>query len=323
MFQFPLCVTPSDARPSSIGEILDRAIATYVRRLLPLFVIVALVAIPAGILGAFASPSFTHVFAAINQMSTLPPGDTLGRERIMHELSGYGRPAGFVALFYLFELLLYPLARTALVIFAAQTLDGLAPTIASAYRAAVGRWLPQLMVTIGFIGFALVLGLGFAIAGGLAALALFALGLGSRAAAIVAGVVLALMVFAGLIVVVAFAYTAWLMASVSVAIEDPNPVRAIGSGLRRTFDRPLLRRTFAVALAVVALDWFGSLAIISFAGLAEYFTHVTVLYAVIGACAGILLDGLRTVFVLLYMRDVQLRREGSDLLLAAAAPTLA
>ena len=48
-------------------------------------------------------------------------------------------------------------------------------------------------------------------------------------------------------------------------------MRAIGRGLRRTLDRPLLKRTFAVALAIVALDWFGSVAIISFAGLVEFF----------------------------------------------------
>jgi hypothetical protein len=316
-------VTPSDARPSSIGEILDRAVTAYVRRLLPLFVIVALVAIPAGLLGAFASPSFGHVVAAVNQIVTLPPGDTLGRARIMRELNGFGRTAGLIWLFYLVQLLVYPLARTALVIFAAKTLDGRVPTIASAYRAAVKRWLPQIIVTIGFLGIAMALIFAFVFAGVFGGLTLYAVGAGSRAAAIVVGVILALVAFAGLIVVVALAYTAWLMASVSVAIEDANPVRAIGTGLRRALDRPLLRRTLAVALAIVALDWFGSLAILAFAALVEYFTHITVLYAVVGACAAILLDGLRTVFVLLYMRDVRLRREGSDLLLAAEAPTLA
>jgi hypothetical protein len=322
LFQFPLWVNATDARPSSIGEILDRAIATYVRRLVPLFVILALIAIPAGILGAYASPSFTHVFQTMNQISALAPGDTIGRARVMNELNRYAAPGGWVALFYLFELLLYPLARTALIVFAAQTLDGFAPTIGSAYREALRRWLPQLIVTIAFIGFAIVLGLGFAISGALAALAVFAIGVLSRLAAIAAAVIVALAVFAGLVAIVALVYIAWLMASVSVALEDGNPVRAIGNGMRRTFDRPLLRRTLAVALAVVALDVFGTLAIISFAGLLEYFTHVTLLYAMIAACAGILLDGLRTIFVLIYMRDVQLRREGSDLLLAAAAPSI-
>ena len=34
-----------------------------------------------------------------------------------------------------------------------------------------------------------------------------------------------------------------------------------------------------------------------------------------------MLNGVTLVFVLLYVRDVQLRREGSDLLEAAAAPS--
>jgi hypothetical protein len=314
-------VTATDARPSSIGEILDRAIATYVRRFVPLFVILALIAIPVGIAGIAAQPSLTHLIEVINQMSALPPGDAIGRARVMHDLNRYVAPTGWLGLFYLIELIVYPLARTALIVFAAETLDGGAPTIAAAYRSALRRWLPQVIVALAFIGIALLIGVGLAITGGVAALAVFAVTLVSRIVAIVAGIAIALVLFALMIVVVALGYIAWLMASVSVAVEDPNPVRAIGRGLRRTLDRPLLKRTLAVALAVVALDWFGSLAILSFAGLVEYFTHITLLYAIIAVCAGILLDGLRTLFVLIYMRDVQLRREGSDLLLAAAAPS--
>ena len=316
-----LRVTASDVRPSTIGEILDRAIATYVRRFVPLFVILALIGIPLGILGALSSPGLTHVFELFNQMSALPPGDIAGRAKIVNDFNRAAAPGGLLARFYLLELLLYPLARTALVIFAAQTLDGAAPTVGEAYRAALGRWLPQTAVGIAFIGIGLVLAAMFAVTGGFIALTVFAVALLSRVAGVVAGVIVGLVVVAAVIVVVAMTYIAWLMASVSVSVEDPNPVRAIGSGLRRTFDRPLLRRTLGVALAVVALDWFGSLAILSFSGVVEYLTHLTILYAIISACAAILLDGVRTTFVLLYMRDVKLRREGSDLLLAAAAPS--
>jgi len=205
-------------------------------------------------------------------------------------------------------------------VFGAQTLDGEAPTIGSAYRVALQRWLPQVVVGLAFVGIALVLGFALVVTGGLAALGVFAVALGSRLAAIVVGIVLALAIFAAVTVAVALGYIAWLMAGISVAIEDPNPVRAIGRGLRRTLDRPLLKRTLGVALAVVALDWFGTIAILSFAGLIEYVSHSMLLYGILAACAGILLDGVRTIFVLIYMRDVQLRREGSDLLLAVAAP---
>jgi hypothetical protein len=314
-------VTATDARPSSIGEILDRAIATYVRRFVPLFAILAFIAIPAGILAAFTSPSFTHLIETFNQIAALPPGDTIGRTRALEAFNhSAAAPGGIVALFYLVEFIFYPLARTAMIVFGAQTLDGETPTIGSAYRAALQRWLPQLVVGLAFIGIGLVLGVVFIITGALATLAVVVVGLVSRLAAIVAGSLIALVVLAAVIVIVALVYIAWLMAGVSVAIEDPNPVRAIGRGLRRTLDRPLLKRTLGVALAVVALDWFGSIAIISFAGLVEYLTHAMLLYGILAACAGILLDGVRTIFVLIYMRDVQLRREGSDLLLAAAAP---
>lgn len=287
---------------------------------MPLFIILALIAIPAGILGAFTSPSITHLVETFNQMSALPPADAIGRARVMHEFNRSAAPTGWLAVFYLVELIVYPLARTALIVFAAETLDGMSPTIGAAYRQALRRWLPQVVVALAFIGIALVIGVGLSITGGVAVLAVFAVALLSRITAIAVGIALGIVVFALIIAIVAMGYTAWLMASVSVAVEDGNPVRAIGRGLRRTLDRPLLKRTFAVALAIVALDWFGSVAIISFAGLVEFFSHLTLLYGIIAACAGILLDGLRSVFVLLYMRDIALRREGSDLLLAAAAP---
>jgi hypothetical protein len=314
-------VTASDVRPSAIGEILDRAIATYVRRFVPLFVILALIGVPVGIFGALASPGLTHVFQMFNQISALPPGDLAGRTKVLNDFNRAAAPGGLLALFYLLEFAFYPLARTALVIFAAQTLDGAAPTVGTAYRAALARWLPQLAVGIAFVAIGTVFAIVFAVTGAFVALAVFAVALLSRIAGIVAGVALGIAVVAAVIVVVAMTYTAWLMASVSVSIEDPNPVRAVGRGLRRTFDRPLLRRTLGVALAVVAIDWFGSLALLTFSAAVEYFTHVTLLYAIVTACAAILLDGVRTIFVLIYMRDVKLRREGTDLLLAAAAPS--
>jgi hypothetical protein len=315
-------VTATEARPSSIGEILDRAIATYVKRFVPLFIILALLAIPIGILSTFVSPVIPHMFQTISQLSVLPPGDTIERARIMQEFNR-SAPGGWLAMFYLIELIFYPLARTALVVFAAGTLDGAAPTIASAYREALRRWVPQLVVLLAFLTIALMVGIGLAIAGGAAALAIYVVALFSRIAATVAGVAAYLVLFAVIIVVVALGYIAWLMASVSVAVEDANPVRAIGRGLRRTFDRSLRKRTLAVALAVLALQFFGSFAIIAFAGLVAYLTHQLLLNGILGACAGIVLDGVSTVFVLLYMRDVALRREGSDLLLAIAEPSTA
>jgi hypothetical protein len=290
-----------------------------VRRCLPLFAILAVFAIPVALLQVATQPGLAHVMDTLNRLLTLPPADTLDRARIMRDFNRSMAPGGGVALFYAVEILVYPLARTALVVFAARTLDGVPVTVATAYRDALPRWAPQIFVSLAFIGIALALGVAFFFTAGCAVLAIVVVGLLSRPAAIALGVVAGLALIVATIVVVALAYIAWLMASVSVAVEDANPVRAVGHGLRRALDRSLRRRNATVALAVLALDWFGSIAFIAFGAVAAYLTRIDLLYAVTAAFAGILLDGLRTVFVLIYMRDVQLRREGSDLLLAASA----
>jgi hypothetical protein len=312
---------PTDARPNTIGEILDRAIATYVRRFLPLFVILAVIAVPVAIVQTLAQPGVSHAVDLFTQMTRLAPGDVAGRTRILGEIQrGGAAPSGPVMLMYLVQFLLLPLANTALIVFVAQTVDGAAVTVGSAYRVALTRWLPQLGVALGYLGFAIVIGLAVFIVTIVVALAVSGIALLSKGAAIVIGIVLALVYVAALVVTIALGNVAWLMSTISVAIEDPNPVRAIGRGMRRTLDRTLLKRTIGAALAVIAVDWFGTLALLAAGAAVTLVVHVELVYTVIASCGGIVIGGLCTVFILFYMRDVQLRREGLDLLLAAGAP---
>lgn len=315
-------MTATGARPTSIGEILKRAIALYVRRFVPLFVILAVFAIPAAVLGAATAPDLTHLLQLLGRIGSLPAGDTLERARLLNEFN-HSAPGGWPTLYFnAFALIFYPLSHTALIVFAAGALDGAAPTIASAYRFAVRRWLPQIAVACGFLAIALMVLAGFAIVGVIVGIPILAIGFLSKTLERIAISVAGLIAFAGAIVVFAVGFVAWRMAAISVAVDDGNPVRALVRGLRRTLDRPLLRRTLAVALTVIAFEWCGSLAILACVALIEYFTHLTALALIVDGSGGVVLDGLSMVFVLLYMRDVQLRREGYDLLLAATADTL-
>jgi hypothetical protein len=314
---------PSAARPSSIGEILDRAIATYIRRFLPLFIILAVIAVPIAIAQTLAQPGMSQTAGLFTQLLKLPPGDTAGRARLLADIQHNGvAPTGPVLLMYLVQFLFVPLANTALIVFVAQTVDGIAVSVASAYRVALTRWVPQLAVAVGFFAVAIVIGIGVFIVALIGGLAIGGVSLFSKAAALVIGVILLLAFIGVMIALTALGNVAWLMASISVATEDPNPVRAIGRGLRRTLDRTLIKRTLGAALAVIALDWFGTLALLAAGSALMLAVHVELLYTVIASGGGIVIGGLSTVFILFYMRDVQLRREGSDLLLAASAPPL-
>jgi len=316
----------SAARPSSIGEILDRAIATYIRRFLPLFVILAMIAVPIAIVQTLAQPSAAHasdLLTQFAQLMKLPPGDRAGRARIVAEMQHNGvAPSGSVLLLYLVQFLLVPLANTALIVYVARTIDGVAVSIGSAYRTALTRWVAQIAVGLGFFGIAIVVGIAVFIAAVIGGLAVGGVALISKGAALVIGLIVFAVFMLVMIALIALGNVAWLMATISVAVEDPNPVRAIGRGLRRTLDRKLVKRTLGAALAVIAVDWFGTLALLAAGGAVMLLVHAELIYTVIASCGGIVIGGLSTVFILFYSRDVQLRREGSDLLLAASAPPL-
>ena len=158
----------------------------------------------------------------------------------MSQINRSTLPGGSLQFAQLLWLFAYPLAQTAIIVYAAGVFDGAAPTIASAYRVAVRRWLPQIVVAIAFLAIGAVLAFGFVIAVALAVLAVSVLTFLSRVVGVIAVVIVALVAFVAVMVVAALGVIAWLMATISVALDDGNPVRAIGRGLRRTLDRAAL-----------------------------------------------------------------------------------
>ena len=129
---------------------------------------------------------------------------------------------------------------------------------------------------------------------------------------VIAGIALALATMLG----IGLLLLAWSVAAISLATEDPNPFRAIGRGLRRTLVRPLLLRTVAAAAAVLMVTWFGAFVLVAFGGTVSLLTRIDTIAVVVSAAGGVVLNGLSLIFVMLYVRDVRLRREGSDLLAA-------
>jgi hypothetical protein len=306
-------------RPMSIGEILDRAIATYVRRCLPLFVILAIAVVPVTLLQLAAAPGFTHISELFEQLNRLPVSDTFDRTRLMSEALGSINGGSLFALFILWPAILYPLTRNAIYTYADGVLENAPVSIVAAYRASVARWVAQIVVVIGYFAIAFVVALAmvvlFVVIG---ALVFFVAGRGT-----VAGIAL-------LIVSIPFVLAFWLgvallnvafeLSSVSVALEENNPIRAMGNGWRRTFDRALRRRTIGIALAYSAVELVGSLALLAVSALLQVLMHLALLQAVVSAIWQIVISGVLGVFMVVYARDVRLRREGYDLLRAASEP---
>src|ERR1700677_4943689 len=75
-------------RPMSIGEILDRAVSTYVRGFLPLSVILAITVIPMALVQLAAAPGFERMSDVFAEMNRLPVGDALDRNRLLTQALG-------------------------------------------------------------------------------------------------------------------------------------------------------------------------------------------------------------------------------------------
>ena len=310
-------MTLSDVRPMSIGEILDRAVSTYVRRFVPLFVILAITYVPVAVIELLALPGFSRVGEEFAELNRLPPADAVDRNRVMMQIFAHANLGGFFTAFLLAPLVLNALARNAIVTFTDAVLSDAPITIRAAYRASFARWLPQIVATIGFWIVTLVV-LGAILFMIVIIAVVAALAFGARYAGNTAGGIASLIIlipaFAIYLVVFAMFNVGWEMTSVSVALEDPNPFRAIGIGLRRAFDRAVRKRTIGVALAYVAVEAIGTLALLSVSALLAQFTHIDVLRDIVSALANILVSGVLAVFIVVYVRDVRLRREGRDLL---------
>ncbi len=310
---------PNDGRPGALGEILERALAVYARRWAALCAIFALAALPSVLLQAAGEPAIVRIVTAANALFTSGSADPATRARTLTGLNAAFAAAGgqvTLVLLALFGVML--LAQTAAFVDLAQALDGAPQSVVASYRTAATRWLPQVLVGIAFTALSWLLAL---VALPLLVLAL-ALGSlpGSPQAAAAAGLVLTAAVGGGALFAVALGYLAWLTATASVAAGEGPALAAVRAALRRTLEPSARRLTFVLGPLLVAANWSWSLATSALASGVVALTHANALALIVPALGGIVLDGLRSAAIAVYARDVRLRREGADLLLAAAAP---
>lgn len=271
-------------RPSSTRAVLELTFATFARLVLPLSAILAVAAVPVGIAMAFALAA-----AQLNRH--------------------FPAPASF-AIFIVAIGALFMLARTAAIVFASEALDGAQPEISTAYHRALGRWPAQLAVGFVFIVAVLLSELVFL------TIVVNATGLGPRSLPSPATVG-AISVMVG--VVYTFADFTWLMASVSVAIDAQNPIVAIGNGFRRTFDRPFMRQTIALAIVLALFEWCCSLFVLTAVQVLVFVTRgagFVAAVAIVAAAGVVVVEGVRVVLFSVFTREVRFRREGTDLVLA-------
>ena len=254
-------MTANDSRPDTLGQILDRTIATYGRRWFALFVLLAVAALPVAALQASSEPSLAHLFETLNRLFTTAPSDVAGRTRALSEFARAAAPTTWTVLYVLAQLLLFPLAQTAAFAFVERAWRGVPLSLADAYRVAFPRWPAQVLVLAAFLvsSWLLVARVRRARTGRNAG------DLRPRAALAWRPAVSPRWRWPArcarrFVLAVSAGYFAWLLASASVATEEAGPLRAIRRGVRRTLDPALRRRTLALAPALLGVNWLATLA---------------------------------------------------------------
>jgi hypothetical protein len=296
-----------DFRPLTIGEILDRAIAVFVRHAGLFLLALAVIAIPPAVIEVVLAPhGFTAPFTEIQQILA-HPNDPIFVQKILKTSQAEQIPAALgsflIYLAFMWEL-------TAASVIAVDLFTGTTPSLRRALRLGLARYLPAVVVSLGYLVVVFALFIAFFIVLIPVFILIALIGAISKILAGIVGVVLAIAAFAAFVFFGSIASLSWIIAIVTVATEDPNPIRAIGSGLRRTFARALLVRSFLVGISIYLVRFAGSLLGIGIGAVLVALTHVDALIVVPATVASVLLTGVVMTFVARYTIDLRVRREG-------------
>jgi hypothetical protein len=313
-------VQNTELRPLGAGEMLDRAITLFVRRFAAIVAVLAVVSVPIVVLQALVSPHAGQVFSDMGRVISAAGNAAASREAA-DAISRDNQTGPIAVIVTLGAAVVRVLMWCALVTLLAAAYAGVQTTIGEAYRFALRRWFPLIVVSLAF----LVLG-GFAavpivIAYLVVLLAVVALAaLHQTVALVIVGVLGVLLVIALASVVGSLVFMAYELSAVAVVTETASPIEAIGIGLRRAFAPGMKRRTLIAGLVMLLVSWVGTLPLIGLAAVLTAITHIDALYFAILGAGGVLLDGIVAAFVVVFAVDARVRREGFDLVLPETPP---
>jgi sulfite exporter TauE/SafE len=129
----------------------------------------------------------------------------------------------------------------------------------------------------------------------------------------VAGIIGALIVLAGVVVIESLVFMTYELASVAVMTETASPIEAITTALRRALAPGMKRRSLTGGIVVFLVSQAGLIPVLALAVLLTATTHVGALYYAVFGAGTVLLDGIVATFVVVFAVDARVRREGYDL----------
>jgi hypothetical protein len=307
-------VQNSELRPLGAGEILDRAVTLFVRRFVPIVAVLAIAILPLMLTEALIAPGSARMFADLGRvlMSTRGGADSAAAAAALtRDQAGMGQYAIVVLLSLVVRLLMW----SAILAVASAAYAGATTPFGTAYRLALRCWPGQVVVavTFGIIASVLfvpvVIAYAIALAGVVGLIALHA-----EVIAAIFGVVAAIVVLGAFLLLGAWVYMTYQLASAAVVIESMNPIAAVTAALRRSFALQTWWRTIVAGLIVLAVTQGAALVFAALGILVATLAHMEQLSFVILGVGTIVVEGVLAVFVVVFSTDVRVRREGLDLM---------
>jgi hypothetical protein len=307
-------VQNTELRPLGAGEILDRAVTLFVRRFVPIVAVLAMAIVPLLLCEALIAPGSARMFTDLGRVmtSTARGADAAAATAALaRDQAGIGQYAIIMLLSVVVRLLMW----SAILAVASAAYAGATTPFGTAYRLAFRCWPSQALVALTFGIIASVLFVPVIVTYLIAIAGVFGLmALHAEVIAAIFGVVAAIVVLGGFLLVGAWVYMTYQLASAAVVIESMSPIAAVTAALRRGFARQTWWRTVAAGLIVLTVTQGAALMFAALGLLVAMLAHVTQLSFVVLGLGTIVVEGVLAVFVVVFSTDVRVRREGLDLL---------
>ncbi len=299
-------------RPLGAGELLDRAVTLFVRRFVPIVLVLAVVSVPLLVVQAFIAPDPVSAFDIIGRLgghNARPSPATL------HQLNEMNLANMRLALI---SAVLHLLQWSALVAVIAAAYAGTSVGLAAAYRTGLHRWIAQLVLGLIYLVIGIVASIPWFVAY-IVLVMVVAFSASARVDALSIGmaVIAGLAIVALAVVTISWIFIAYELASVAVVTELPNPIAAASAGLRRAFGAPTRWRSLVAGMVALAVNFVASVPLLAVGATLSALTHVRALYYGVAGVGEVLVQGLLGAFIVIYAVDVRVRRQGIDLLPSA------
>jgi hypothetical protein len=306
-------VQNTELRPLGAGEILDRAVTLFVRRFVPIVVVLAMAIVPLLLFEALIAPGSARMFTDIGRVLMSSNGGTdsaAAAAALARDQAGMGQYGIVILLSLVVRLLMW----SAILAVASAAYAGATMPFGPAYRLALRCWPNQAVVAVTFAIIASVLFVPVIVAYAIAIAGVFGLiALHAEVIAVIFGIAAAIVVLGGFLVIGAWVYMTYQLASAAVVIESMNPIAAVTAALRRSFARQTWWRTVVAGLILLTVTQGAAVVFTALGILVATLAHVSQLSFVILGLGTIIVEGVLAVFVVVFSTDVRVRREGLDL----------